>query len=50
MSHDRRYCRCGRKIVVRKSYSHRVHVPAGSDHDLCQRCWRSMQDAQRLKG
>jgi hypothetical protein len=48
----RRGCvRCGRRIVVRRPKRHGlVYIPRGSDHDLCQRCWKAEQDRMRVSG
>ena len=43
----RRYCKCGRKIVVFKCKGVSGVRQGKDDHDLCQRCWESFQDASR---
>lgn len=39
----RKYCDCGRKIVVFKSKGRKGVKQAKDDHDLCQRCWKGMK-------
>jgi len=42
----RRYCKCGRKIVVFKCKGFKGVKQGRDDHDLCQKCWRSEQDSK----
>lgn len=41
----RRYCKCGRKVVVFKCKGFKGVKQAKDDHDLCQRCWQSFRDS-----
>lgn len=43
----RRYCKCGRKIVVFRSKGRKGVKQGKEDHDLCQRCWESFQNSSR---
>lgn len=40
----RRYCNCGRKIVVYKSKGYKGVKQGKDDHDLCQKCWKAFRD------
>ena len=42
----RRYCECGRKILVYKSKGRSGVKQAKRDHELCQKCWESERDSQ----
>ena len=41
----RRYCKCGRKVVVKKSKGRRGVHQGDWDHDLCQKCYKSFRDS-----
>lgn len=41
----RRYCKCGRKVVVYKSKGAKGVKQGDTDHDLCQQCWKSWKDS-----
>lgn len=41
----RRYCECGRKVVVFKSKGFRGVKQGKDDHELCQECWKKEQDS-----
>ncbi len=45
---SRRYCNCGRKIVVFKCKGYKGVKQGKDDHDLCQKCWESFRDSNRL--
>jgi len=40
----RRYCECGRKIVVKKSKGFKGVKQGKGDHELCQLCWKRERD------
>lgn len=44
----RRYCKCGRKIVVFKCKGQKGVKQANPDHDLCQKCWKSERDSGKV--
>jgi hypothetical protein len=45
---DRRYCECGRRIVIRKGLGRsRFVLPKDGDHVLCQRCYTAERDRAR---
>lgn len=41
----KRYCKCGRKVVVQKSKGNYGVKRGKEDHDLCQKCWKSFRDS-----
>lgn len=43
----RKYCDCGRKIVVFKCKGYEGVKQGKKDHDLCQKCWESFKDSNR---
>lgn len=43
----RKYCDCGRKIVVFKCKGYKGVKQGKPDHDLCQQCWESFKDSER---
>lgn len=40
----RKYCECGRKVVVRKSKGRSGVQQSKDDHELCQQCWKRERD------
>ena len=42
----RRYCECGRKIVVFRSKGFKGVKQGKSDHELCQKCWKAERDRE----
>lgn len=44
----RRYCKCGRKIVVFKSKGYKGVKQGKDDHDLFQQCWKSFKDSTQI--
>lgn len=45
----RRYCKCGRKVVVNRSKGKHGVKQGADDHDLCQRCYKSFRDSSNVK-
>ena len=44
----RRYCDCGRRIIIRKGLGRsRYALPKDGDHVLCQRCYTAERDRVR---
>ena len=44
----RKYCDCGRRIIVRKGLGRsRYALPRDGDHVLCQRCYQAERDRTR---
>ncbi len=41
----RRYCECGRKVVVFRCKGFKGVKQGKEDHELCQRCWESERDS-----
>lgn len=42
----RRYCECGRKVVVRRSKNRGGVKQGKDDHELCQKCWKAERDKE----
>jgi hypothetical protein len=42
----RRYCECGRKIVVFKCKGFKGVKQGKADHELCQKCWKAERDKE----
>lgn len=40
----RRYCECGRKVVVKRSKGRPGFKQGKDDHDLCQQCYKRDRD------
>lgn len=41
----RKYCECGRKIVVWRNKGFKGVKQAKDDHELCQQCWKRDRDS-----